>query len=605
MNNMRNKILSLLVLLLTVAAGAWAQDQYPIVYDFEAAADAGENPANKNGSAANGQAFYGWENDDKEDSKRTDYKGYEWAEGSVLPKVCHVWRRSDRINGNVDNNGGLKCPSNKEMAIDDLTPGLTVTIIYDATEATDKELLWAIGDGSSDAELGHVRATATINGAEAKTGETTFKSGDVITVNSVTPAENGSGYIVFQVKKGMVIKKIIIDVAPDIEVKPVAGTDNQWEFDMIASNVVLTPKYAAATIYDADENEKAAYETLKEAFANVRTGDVIKLDWNVTLTEVLQTRAAGNGAKFTLDFNGYVIDGDYEIRLNNGGDQLTFTDSSTGQLGGFKGGLDLAQGSEIVFEGGRYNIGNNHAKILNEFAALDAIPWSLAYGKEFVDLEGGADANNGFYVCVDWKTFELTIGAGRFATFYANENVSLTEGENIGFYTISSINDDRTKANVAPINSTIIPANIPTLVYNGDDDQQTVKLKATTDAVNLTVDHAPEFLGTATDREFTATDMAAADYYALSGGKIFVPVLDAGILAANQCWLQFDHGQQLQSGARSIKLVFEGETSGLSEELRVKSEEFATAQWYTIDGRKVATPNKKGVYIQNGKKVVK
>ncbi|MBR6867660.1 MAG: hypothetical protein IKN02_05480 [Prevotella sp.] len=60
--------------------------------------------------AANGQAFYGWENPERNDSKRQDYKGYEWAEGSVLPEVCHVWRRSDRINGNVAGNGRLKCP---------------------------------------------------------------------------------------------------------------------------------------------------------------------------------------------------------------------------------------------------------------------------------------------------------------------------------------------------------------------------------------------------------------------------------------------------------------------------------------------------------------
>jgi hypothetical protein len=118
--NMKKKILTLLVLLMTAVTGAWAQ--YPVVYDFEAAANAGENPPNKNGTAANGLAFYGWENPGRTDSKRQDYKGYEWAEGSVLPEVCHVWRRSDRINGNVANNGGLKCPSDKEMAIDGLEP---------------------------------------------------------------------------------------------------------------------------------------------------------------------------------------------------------------------------------------------------------------------------------------------------------------------------------------------------------------------------------------------------------------------------------------------------------------------------------------------------
>ena len=202
-----------LALLLTAVGGAWADEvKYPIVYDFEAAANAGENPVNKNGSEINGQKFYGWENETYTDRERKDYKGYEYAEGSVLPKVCHVWRRGDRINGNVNGYGGLKCPSNKQMAVDGLTEGLTVTIIYDATNATDKEIVWAIGDGSSS-QLTQPRATATINGVEAVPGQTTIKSGDVITVNSVTEAQNGSGYIVFKVMKDMVIKKIIIDEA--------------------------------------------------------------------------------------------------------------------------------------------------------------------------------------------------------------------------------------------------------------------------------------------------------------------------------------------------------------------------------------------------------
>jgi len=61
------------------------------------------------------------------------------------------------------------------------------------------------------------------------------------------------------------------------------------------------------------------------------------------------------------------------------------------------------------------------------------------------------------------------------------------------------------------------------------------------------------------------------------------------------------------AGARAFVINFgDGETTSISEELRVKSEEFATAtEWYTLDGRKLqGQPTQKGVYIQNGKKVV-
>jgi hypothetical protein len=59
--------------------------------------------------------------------------------------------------------------------------------------------------------------------------------------------------------------------------------------------------------------------------------------------------------------------------------------------------------------------------------------------------------------------------------------------------------------------------------------------------------------------------------------------------------------------ARTIHF-FDGEDSeatNISEELRVKSEKFATAEgWYSLDGRRVAQPKKGGLYIVNGRKVV-
>ncbi len=251
-----SKLLMTLVALFAMTTGAWADKNvfFPegsIVYDFEAAANAAENPGNKNGSAANGQAFYGWEKSDRTDSKRQDYKGYEWAEGSVLPEVCHVWRRSDRINGNVAGNGGLQCPSDKEMAVDGLVAGDRVVIVYDATNATTKEMIWAIGDGTSEGGPGEVRATATIGGVEAVTGQTPIPSGALIQVNKVTPAENGSGYIVFKVFKDMVIKQIVVIPAGIVFPVEPEGLEVTWDattkqatFTMPDYDVMLTPLYA-------------------------------------------------------------------------------------------------------------------------------------------------------------------------------------------------------------------------------------------------------------------------------------------------------------------------------------------------------------------------
>ena len=193
-----------------------------IVYDFAAAAAAGENPANKNGSAANGQKFYGWESADKTYSGRQDYKGYEWAEGSVLPEVCHVWRRSDRINGNMTAADaevkGLKCPSQKEMAIDGLTAGKKVVIEYEG----EGQILYATG-------VDYANPTATPNtvaivgdGTKAAiSGTTTIASGTPIHIVSTD-----GGYFVFRVLKDMVITKITISDETPIDPETVAKPCN-------------------------------------------------------------------------------------------------------------------------------------------------------------------------------------------------------------------------------------------------------------------------------------------------------------------------------------------------------------------------------------------
>ena len=413
---------------------------------------------------------------------------------------------------------------------------------------------------------------------------------------------------------------ITVTVLPaPIEVTP-GEAANTWTFAMPGSDVVLTPIYAAATLYQNDgETEKQAYETLKEAFANVQDGDVIKLDWDVTLTEDLATPTIEGGVKFTLDFNGYTLDfgTTYQIKLQNDGDQLTFTDSSDDQLGGLIAeNFNIKAGREYVFVAGRYNICGTTAERLNVFfCANPSIPFSVAEGKEFVDLEGGAEANDGFTVRVGFKTYELTIGAGKFATFYADQNTTLDEGQNIGFYTISSIDADRSTATVTQINSTIIPANTPTLVYNGGNDQQTVKIKVTpdeADAENQGISPLENFMGTAVAKTFTEDDMAAADYYALSGGKLFVPVYDAGTIGKNQCWLQFNHANG--APARGITLVFEKEeATEVTEVLGKPSDQGRASEvneagdgaWYDLSGRKLNAAPIKGVYIKDGKKIVK
>ena len=82
-----------------------------------------------------------------------------------------------------------------------------------------------------------------------------------------------------------------------------------------------------------------------------------------------------------------------------------------------------------------------------------------------------------------------------------------------------------------------------------------------------------------------------------------------GEMTINSCRAYFQLnkglvGGEAAYGINSFVLNFGDETTSLSEELRVKSEEF-DAGWYTIDGRKLhGKPTVKGIYINNGHKVV-
>ena len=146
----------------------------------------------------------------------------------------------------------------------------------------------------------------------------------------------------------------------------------------------------------------------------------------------------------------------------------------------------------------------------------------------------------------------------------------------------------------------VIAAEMPYFIYNDNDTEVEVSIIVSSeDADNVDYD-SEHFKGTLVDETFTDEDMQQADHYVLSGGSSFVWVKDAGVLSAGKCWIQLPKSS---GNARALSIVSEGETTGISEELRVKSEKFATAPVYDLQGRRVMQPTK-GLFIVEGKKVV-
>ena len=104
--------------------------------------------------------------------------------------------------------------------------------------------------------------------------------------------------------------------------------------------------------------------------------------------------------------------------------------------------------------------------------------------------------------------------------------------------------------------------------------------------------------------------------YNVSPGD-FVKAAAGASIAPFRAFLQFTAGgssaprrgaaEEALPSRMSVRLVnADGETTTLSEELRVKSEGFATATaWFTLDGRKLDKhPTQKGIYINGNKKIV-
>lgn len=100
-----------------------------------------------------------------------------------------------------------------------------------------------------------------------------------------------------------------------------------------------------------------------------------------------------------------------------------------------------------------------------------------------------------------------------------------------------------------------------------------------------------DFVGT-----YTAGEVVKAGDYVISGGQLKKASAAINLKGTRSFF------QAKTSNARSLTLTFDdGTTTGISEELRVNSEEFAPV--YNLNGQRVENTSK-GLYIKNGKKVV-
>ena len=195
-----------------------------------------------------------------------------------------------------------------------------------------------------------------------------------------------------------------------------------------------------------------------------------------------------------------------------------------------------------------------------------------------------------------FQGYEVTVPAKEFITYYKDEPLRV-EDEAAELYTISSVNGDKA---VLSQKSDAMPSYTPMLVYNNSDETKVILLIPCNEP-DLAITVAPEFIGTLE----AATIAGSSDNltnYALNG-KQFVFVKNDIPVAANKAWLSFETFNNAKQ--RSISIVFEEGTTGLEAidngQLTIDNE-----GWYDLNGRKLdGEPTTKGVFIKNGKKVMK
>ena len=242
--------------------------------------------------------------------------------------------------------------------------------------------------------------------------------------------------------------------------------------------------------------------------------------------------------------------------------------------------------------------------------------WSLAATPAFdVELEveyetelALSETTDNSAALTEWDGYEAdvtltrTLSAGSWNTFAAPFSTAIPEGWTVKELSSATFADGTLTLNFA--NAASIEAGKPYLVkVTANTDLSAAPF---TEAI-VSKDAQPF---TSTDVDFIptlgATTIPAGDpksvLFMTAGNTLKSPSALPANIKGFRAYFQLK-GDAVNAARFNLDLG-EGETTSISEELRVKNEEFApAAAAYDLQGRRVAQP-KKGVYIQNGKKLI-
>ena len=305
--------------------------------------------------------------------------------------------------------------------------------------------------------------------------------------------------------------------------------------------------------------------------------------------------------QMTTTVGGVTDNSDYRIRLKKDGSKWALADLTVDQVMALFKVHDAIENKDLAFSG-------DGAVCAISIYALDDQNQPTGDAVAFADLEPGryvaiAKAVDGSAydgqtaqsnAIVLFQGYEVTVPSKEFVTYYKDEPLYADPqtSADAQLYTISSVSDDQAVLSSA---ITTAPSNTPLLIFNNSDQAKTFLLIPADAEPNLALTVAPEFQGTLTGTTIAASTENVTNY-ALNG-KQFVYVKNAIAIGANKAWLSISN-----SNARTLTIVSDSEATGIRP---IVNCQLSIVNWYDLNGRRLqGKPTKKGVYIQNGKKVV-
>ncbi len=520
MNNMRNKILSLLVLLMTAVSGAWAQKQITIT------------------------------------------QGFEDGMGDWTTNHCH------NSTGISNSYGGYESSYSFRFYYTPNAPQYLISPELDENDGGTMSFYYARYSSNYNESFKVGYSTTTSEPSAFTWG------------NEVTSTNTYSdSYLEYT-----------YDIPAGAKYVSIACTSNDQFYFFVDDIKIEYAPAEAPTDVEVTTNKAEGETTFTEATFAMPAFDAT-VNYDIVRDMAVQ---------MTTTVGGVTDNSDYRIRLKKKDDKWEPADLTVAQVMGKFKVHDALENKDLTFYGegavcsiSIYALDDQDQPTGEAIAFADLVPGryvAIATAADGTAYDGQTPQSN---VLVLFQGYEVTVPSKEFITYYKDEPLyaDTETSADAELYTISSVS-----GNQATLSSAIetAPSNTPLLVYNKGNEDKTFLLIPTDQEPNLQLIVYPGFIGT-----LTATTIAASTTdqtnFALNG-KQFVYVKNALAIGANKAYLSIQN-----SNARQISLVFDNEATGIQTSKFTKE---TNSEWYTIDGRKVTAPTKKGVYIQNGKKVV-